>query len=199
MRKKVVCVLMMTLCLLSGCGGGGGGESGEGASLRQAYQDMAGADLTADLSFTWNGQVREYTLACAYVPAGKSTVEVLAPESLAGVKATVDGETLALTYEDTCLDAGTVSDQALSPAAVLPQLLDALREGWLLEESREKWGDTPCLRLTVDTTGSEGGKVLWTVWLEEETGLPVHGEVAVDDEIIFQVEFTDFAFHATMS
>ena len=56
-----------------------------------------------------------------------------------------------------------------------------------------------CLRLTVDTTGAEGGKILWTVWLNRETGVPVHGEIAVEEEIIFELEFTEFSFCDTIT
>ena len=43
--------------------------------------------------------------------------------------------------------------------------------------------------------GSEGGKILSTLWLRQEDGTPLRGEIAVDDEIILQAEFTAFQFH----
>ena len=42
--------------------------------------------------------------------------------------------------------------------ACLPELMDALREGWLLEESREDWGEVSCVRLTLDRTGPPWGQ-----------------------------------------
>ena len=38
--------------------------------------------------------------------------------------------------------------------------------GWLLEENEEVWDDVPCLRLTVDQSGSSG-KILSTLWLRQ--------------------------------
>ena len=78
--------------------------------------------------------------------------------------------------------------------ACLPQLMDALREGWLLEENRETWGESPCLRLTVDRSGIRDGKILSTLWLRLEDGTPLRGEIAVDGEIILTAEFTAFSF-----
>lgn len=83
--------------------------------------------------------------------------------------------------------------------ACLPRLMSALREGWLLEENEESWDDIPCLRLTVDQTGEDGEKILSTLWLRQDGGAPVRGEIAVDGEIILTAEFTSFAFYDIMS
>ncbi len=83
--------------------------------------------------------------------------------------------------------------------ACLPRLMSALREGWLLEENEESWDDIPCLRLTVDQTGEDGEKILSTLWLRQDGGAPVRGEIAVDSEIILTAEFTSFAFYDIMS
>lgn len=195
--RKWMCVPMMTLCLLlSACGGTGSGERAE--NLRAGYQEMAGCAMTADVTCSQGDQVWEASLRCEYVPEGESTVEVLAPETIAGVRALLDGETLRLEYEDLCLNAGTVSSEELSPMACLPQLMSALREGWLLEESRENWEETPCLRLTMDQSGPKDGKILSTIWLREEDGMPLRGEIAVDEEVVLTAEFTEFSFCDTI-
>lgn len=198
MVKRICFAAMTVLVMLSACGEASQQESPAEDALEQ-YRNMAGAELAARVSCTWNGEAREYLLDCTYVPEGESKVEVQEPEELAGLTAVVDGETLSLRYEGDCLDAGTISDEGISPAACLPRLLDALRTGWLLEENEEKWGETDCLRLTVDTTGAEGGKILWTVWLSRENGVPIHGEIALEEEIIFQLEFTEFSFCDTLT
>ena len=149
MVKRICFAAMTVLVMLSACGEASQQESPAEDALEQ-YRNMAGAELAARVSCTWNGEAREYLLDCTYVPEGESKVEVQEPEELAGLTAVVDGETLSLRYEGDCLDAGTISDEGISPAACLPRLLDALRTGWLLEENEEKWGETDCLRLTVD-------------------------------------------------
>ena len=82
--------------------------------------------------------------------------------------------------------------------ACLPQLMSALRDGWLLEENTEDWNGTPCLRLTVDQSGPQDGKILSTLWLRTEDGTPVRGEIAVDGEIILTADFTSFSFYDTI-
>ena len=189
--RKWVCVPMMTLCLLlAGCGG----EKNEAADLRLPYQEMAGCTMTAAVACGQEGAEWTAVLRCEYVPGGESTVEVLEPELIAGVKASVSDGDRRLEFGDTVLNAGSVSPEELSPALCLPRLMAALREGWLLEENDEAWGDVPCRRLLLDQTGENGGKIVSAVWLRYDTGAPLRGELSVDGEIILTAEFTEFEF-----
>lgn len=187
---------MMTLCLLL-CACGGTGEKNAAQAARADYQEMESASMTAEVSALYGDEASAFTLRCDYAPE-ESTVEVLAPETAAGVKAVLSGDALALTYEDDCLPAGPLSGEKLSPASCLPRLMSALRDGWLLEQNREDWDDAPCLRLGLEQTGAGGSKVVSTLWLKEEDHTPVRGEIAVDGKIILQAEFTDFQFGAIL-
>jgi len=73
---------------------------------------------------------------------------------------------------------------------------DGIRQ--LLEENREDWQETPCIRLTVDQTGAEDGKILSTLWLRQVDSVPLRGEIAVDGEIILTADFTSFSFYGTI-
>nr|WP_325297042.1 hypothetical protein [uncultured Dysosmobacter sp.] len=196
MRKAQKFVPMMALCLLlSGCGGAGEGET---ADLRDRYHDMAGCAMEAAVVCEQEGLEWEADLRCDYIPGGESTIEVLSPETIAGVKAVLDEGSWRLEYEGDCLNAGTVSPEEISPAACLPRLMNALRDGWLLEENEETWNEVPCLRLTVDQSGTQDGKIVSTVWLRQDDGTPLRGEIAVDGEIFLTAEFTSFAFYDTI-
>ena len=194
------CVPMMTLLLLlAACGGGAGGDGeSQTADLRDRYHDCTGCVMEARVSCDQEGLAWEAELRCDYVPGGESVVEVLSPETIAGVKAVLSDTDWRLEYEDASLNAGTLSDEEISPAACLPRLMSALRDGWLLEENEETWNGVPCLRVTVDQTGVKDGKILSTVWLNLDGGIPVRGEIAVDGEIILTADFTSFSFCDTM-
>ena len=192
--RKWMCVPMMTLCLLlSGCGG----EKEAEEDPRSRFQEMSGCAMEAAVSCEQADTVWEAVLRCDYVPDGESTVEVLAPETIAGVKAVFYDTDWLLEYEDTVLNAGALSGEAVSPAVCLPRLMSALRDGWLLEENEENWNDIPCLRLTVDQSGNSG-KTVSTVWLRQDDGTPARGEMSVDGEIILTAEFTSFSFYDTI-
>ena len=197
MRRAFSVPMMALLLLLASCAGGRTGEA-ETVDLRQRYHDMTGCTMEAAVTCGQEGLEWEALLRCEYAPDGESTVEVLEPESIAGVRAVLSGSDWRIEYEDDCLNAGVLGSEEISPAACLPRLMSALRDGWLLEENREDWNETPCLRLSVDQSGLQDGKIVSTVWLRQEDGTPLRGEIAVDGEIILTADFTSFAFCDTI-
>lgn len=195
MRRRF-CVPMITLLLLlCGCSGTGNTET---VDMRQQYHDMTGCTMEATVSCGQENLAWEAVLRCEYVPDGESTVEVLEPSSIAGVKAVMNDSDWRIEYDGDCLDIGALSSEEISPAACLPRLMNALRDGWLLEENEEDWDGTPCLRLTVDQSGLQDGKIVSTVWLRQEDGTPLRGEIAVEGEIILTADFTGFNFCDTI-
>lgn len=196
MRKKIY-VPMIALCLLLTSCSDAGEESS--ASLRDRYHEMSGCTMEAAIVCDQEGMEWEASLRCEYVPGGESVVEVLAPETIAGVKAVISDSDWSLEYEGECLNAGAISSEGISPAACLPRLMNALRDGWLLEKNEESWNEVPCLRLCVDQSGTQNGKIVSTIWLRQDDGVPLRGEISVDGEIILTAEFTSFAFYDTIT
>ena len=186
------CVPMIALCLLlCGCGK----QTAEpAADLRSVYQEMSGCEMTAEVTCEQSGLEWSATLHGTYVPGGESTVEVLEPLELAGVRAVIREDGWTLEYGDLCLDAGTLTEEAVSPATALARIVYALREGWLLEENTEERQDIPCVRLALEQTGSGGGDIVTTIWLRRADGTPFLGEIAVEGETILTAEFTSFSF-----
>ena len=72
--RKWICVPMMTLCLLLGSCGGAGKEE---MSLRQAYLDMSGCEMEADVTCgAGTEDALTFSLRCQYVPGKESGVEI---------------------------------------------------------------------------------------------------------------------------
>lgn len=191
MRKALLFAPMLML-LLTACGGGG--EKDPAAALQQQYAAVAEATMEADVTCHYEGEERTYTLLCAYTPA-KSTITVLAPDNLAGISATLEGEELTLSYEDISLDAGSYSAAAVSPVAALPKLMTAAASGYLTEQSEETVGERPCLRLTFDLSEEEGA--VYTTWFDQETLLPMQSEISVDGAVVFEVAWSRFEVNRT--
>lgn len=189
-------VPMITLCLLlTACGG----TEEKIEDLRSHYQNMSGCTMEAVVSCEQEGLEWESTLRCDYVPGGKSTVEVVAPETIAGVRVVFDDQDWRLEYQEDCLNIGSLSKQEMNPATCLPRLMEALREGWLLEENAESWQEVPCVRLCLDQSGSQNGEIISAIWLRQEDGTPLRGEISADGEIILTAEFTEFLFYDKIS
>lgn len=192
---KPIPVLLLAVFLLSGCGG----ESKmSGESLRSLYREAAECRMEAAVSCTYEDGLWTAVLQCTYLPEGGSTVEAVSPEMIAGVRAVLDGENRYLTCDGTVLNAGPVSREEITPAECLPRLMDALRDGWLLEENTEIRDGIPCLRLCIDERGETAEKRYSTLWLRQEDGTPVRGEISVDGETVLTAEFTSFVFCDTI-
>ena len=191
MLFALVCVNIVMM--LSGCTE----ESPSAENLRSVYRDMTGCVMEASVfcspdEIPWRAELR-----CEYIPDGVCTVEVLSPETIEGVRVTLDGDNWYLRYEGKNLNAGTVSPEQISPAACLPRMMDALRNGWLIEENAETWENIPCLRLTVDQSGMSAGKIYTTLWLRTDDATPLRGEIAVDEQTVLTAEFTSFHLSTT--
>lgn len=191
MRKALLFAPMLML-LLTACGGGG--EKDVAASLQQQYAAVSAATLEADVTCHYEGEERTYTLLCAYTPE-KSNITALSPENLAGISATLEGETLTLSYDDISLDAGSYSAASISPVAALPKLMAAAATGYLTEQSEETVSDRPCLRLAFDL--SEDEETLYTTWFDQETLLPLQSEISADGAVVFEVSWKRFEITET--
>ena len=187
MRRAWLFAQMISLCLiLAACGG----SDDEEMDIQAEYREITGAEISAVVTCHYDEEVREYTLQCSYTP-DSSRIEVEQPEQLQGVAATVEGETLEISYDDMILDAGTYSAQQLSPMWVIPSMMRAIREGYPLEYCREDLGENQCLRVTFEVTGEDEEKLYYALWFGED-GLPLRGEITMADIVVYIVEFTDF-------
>ena len=195
MRKALLFALMMTLCLsLTGCGGETA-EKQETEELQMKFQNLSAATVEAELTCHYGDEGRTYTLRCSYTPE-ESTVEVLAPEDLAGISATLTGEALTLQYDGILLDAGTYSGTEISPMWAVPSMLRAMGQGYPLETGREALGETECLRVTFEMTSSDGGKQYTAVWFDEN-GIPLQGEITLEETVVYTAVLTQFTAEET--
>ena len=181
-------MLILPLCLLLLCGGCGK-KSGAAADIQAQYGRIHTAQMEAEVTFHTPQENRSFTLQCAFTPES-STVTVTAPETVAGVSATVSGGELTIAYDGAVLSAGSVG--RFGPVNALPCLLRAIGSGYLLEEGRETLEDADCYRLTLDATAGDT-PLKCTVWLDMETLLPHYAEFAADDTVVVSVKLLAFS------
>lgn len=185
MRKAMLFALMMSL-LLTACGGK---EKDPTPILQQQYAAVEAATIEAEILCHLDDEVRNYKLLCAYTPAC-STVTVMEPEDLAGISATVEDGELTLNYGDISMDAGTYSEAAVSPVAVLPKLMEAAGWGYVTEKSKESFADRTCLRVSCDLQDDTG--TVYTTWFDEESLLPLSSEVVCGGSVVYEVTWLRF-------
>ena len=186
--RKTLCFLPMILLLLF-CGCESRQQVKEPEQIQAFYRQTVAAQLQARVCCQYDDAVREYDFLCHWTEA-ESTVEVMAPAELAGIRALLKGEELKLEYQGMSLDAGALSSRELSPVQALPLMLRALRQGYVTGWCREKLDGKESIHLTLDES-SAGGKIYYDLWLDEAYRL-LAGEIRVEEQVRFQCRIQAF-------
>ena len=195
MRRTLFCVQMIcALFMIAGCGAGK--ADGEYAAIQQRWETLKNCSMTADVECLGD-EAQKYTLSCKWENGGESTVTVEAPDELAGITASFDGEDMSLIFDGAALAAGKIGSGELSPASCLPMLMDAVCDGYMLEKSKEEYSGADAYRVTFDTTGTDGQKIDYTVWFGDGD-TPLAAEISEEGNMIFKGEFTNFEFGDTI-
>ena len=185
MRRWLLGALMITL-LLTGCGSAAPERKLDELqkTLHAAQELSVTADVTANL-----GEERfSCTLRCVSTPE-QTSVEVLSPETVAGIRAVVGAEGTKLEYDGLSLGVGGWEPDA-SPVTALPLLLRAMRSGSTLRSWTEWEGErTLFVReafVSDDTSAA--------VWFDAQTLQPVHAELTRGGETALRCEITEFTY-----
>ena len=187
MRRYLLPALMISL-LLSGCGGAGAER--KIAEQNQRFAEAEALSFVADVTANVGEEVFDCTLACAF--AGEAvTVEVLAPESVAGVRARVADGSLSLEYEGLSLGVGTAGLDSITPVGAGPLLVQALRSGFLQRCWTERDGERELLAAQLFVSDLAA----LTLWYDGETLTPVHGEFSRDGAVVLRCEIRDFTYN----
>ena len=187
MRRYLLPALMISL-LLSGCGSAG--VQRKIAEQNQRFAAAEALSFTADVTANLGAEVFDCTLACAF--AGEAvTVEVLAPESVAGIRARVEDGSVALEYEGLSLGVGTAGLDDITPVGAGPLLIQALRSGFLQRCWTERDGDRALLVAQV----YDSDLAALTLRYDGETLTPLHWEVSQDGAVVLRCEIRDFTYN----
>jgi outer membrane lipoprotein-sorting protein len=176
--RKELLYAPMILLLLCSCGA----TNEQTTDIQARYASIESAVFEADVCSHLEAEDRSYTLTCQYHADGASETTVMQPAELAGLTAVLEGEELKLTYDGSCLSAG--EDNDISPADCLPRLLRAIAQGYVKEQGSEKMEDVDCRYALFDTTGRDGGKVEYAVWLAKDDGRPYYWEISCSGKVI---------------
>ena len=183
MRKALISALMMTLLILPGCGGREERMQTGFQTLRQAVTMAERVEAQVELAANYGGTVSAYTLAMTY-DGQETVVEVLAPELIAGIRASAQKGETTVAYEDVILGAGPLDEEGLTPVSALPVMMNAIASGYV--ELLWWESDYIAARLYVGETS------VLTLWIDGETLTPVSGEISSGGETVVACQFTDW-------
>ena len=190
MRKRLICVLMMTL-FLTGCGGGGGKEAEELVlSIRGEYLAMESCAIQASVTADYGQRVYEYEMAVS-VNGTETVLTLSAPETVAGLTARLAGEESQLEFDGLSVETGPLDGDGLTPVSAVPALLEAARSGYITACGLE--GEGTVLRVDCgDPTGSPGAGTEYALWFDASAHTLIKGEISVDGFRVILCEFSQF-------
>ena len=185
MRRWLLPALMIAL-LLSGCSGGAPERKLE--EMRRSLAAAEEAAITADVTAFLGDERFSCALLCR-ADAERVTVEVTAPETIAGIRAVIGTDGTTIEYEDISLGIGGAGTDA-APVTALPLLLAALRNGSTLRRWTEREGErTLFVReyyVTDDTS--------LTVWFDASSLLPAYAEFSRNGAAVLHCEIREFSY-----
>ena len=185
MRRWLLPALMITL-LLSGCRGGAPERKLD--EMRRALAAAEEAAVTADVNAFLGDERFSCTLMCR-ADAERVTVEVTAPETIAGIRAVIGADGTAIEYEDISLGIGGAGTDA-APVTALPLLIDALRHGSVMRT----WSEREDGRETIVREYYLTDEASLAIWLDAETLWPLHAEFRQGGEVAIRCEITQFTY-----
>lgn len=176
-------LLIGLLCLmLSGCGKQDPAQ--EALEFRTALMEMGGCSFSAQVRAEDGEQVYEFTLRCVW-ENGTAQLEVLEPESIAGIRATVAAGSTSLEFDGAVLDFGNLAGGQLSPVAA-PWLLVCC---WQNEYIAWSGADGQQRRVTY-LRGYEDEELTVDTWFSEQ--IPVYAELSWNGRRCLSVTICDF-------
>lgn len=178
---------MLLLCFLTGC-------AGEQSTLSEAIQFRAdlvqagGCSFTAEITADYGDTVQTFTLACDADGEGTTLLTLLAPETIAGITATVTDGGGTITYDGMALDFGLLANGNVIPAAG-PALVATC---WCKEYISSAGEEEGLYRVSYQKNFDEKALLIDTYF---EKGIPICAEVCYNGYRVLKLTISDFAFH----
>lgn len=186
MRLKKIWILCCLVLCLTACG-----EKNQPTQIaldfRTGLMEAGGCSFTAVVTADYGDKVYPFTLECSYT-GDSARLQVLEPESIAGIAATVSGDGAVLEFDGVELDFGKLANGFPSPVAI-PWLLGQCWTGAYIAWA----GSDGDLERITYLRGYNDQELAVDTWLDANR-VPVYAEVAQDGVRCLTVEIKDFRF-----
>ncbi len=177
---------MIALCLFfTGCAKTGDAVQDELLLLRTSFLSAQSFSITAEITADYGTRVYAYTLAYTGT-AETGEMEILAPESIAGLTIQFAQGEIYLGYDGILLETGDITGDGLTPVEALAMLLDQWQTGYI-STSYEEEG-----QLVMETTVTES--LYQRTWFDKATYAPLKTEIFSENYRIIACTYTAFSY-----
>ena len=177
-------MLILLLCL-SGCAESDSAME-RGMTLRSRILKAEQVSFTADIAAEYGDMIQLFSMDCTTDPDGNLTFRVSAPDTIAGITGSISEGEGKLTFDETALHFGLLTDDQLNPVSGPWILMKTLRSGYLTSAGIEE----DMLRLTIDDSYEEDALQL-DIWLGDGD-VPKRAEICYDGRTILTLTVKAF-------
>ncbi len=179
--------VLLCVLLLSSCSGPQDAVQ-EALDFRVRLLGAKECRFSADVTADFDERVCDFSLDCVYAPQeNEASLTVTAPDSIAGITATVAGGEAEVSFDWLRLELGTLPGGGAVPLQ-LPRILgDAWAYGYVESEAEISGG-----RLVTWRAGSADDELLVYTWFDEQ-GVPTEAEVYAGTERVLSAQINAFS------
>ena len=183
MKTKFAISIILAL-LATGLTGCGSQYQVKWESFRTEFLDRESISVKAQVTSDYGGKVFAYTLDY-HEQDGDGIITVTEPEIIKGLTAKVTDNGASIEYDGTALDTGVLDAEGRTPISALPALLQAVTDGHLETLSKECLEDSDAVAAKIGLSE----QTFAVLWLDMETGLPLHAEICTNNKSIIFCDF----------
>ena len=183
MRQAKLLALMIILTLLTACSPSITNID-KMAEIRTDFIAAERLELTASLTADYGDRVYDFRVKYTG-DSQKGKIEILAPESIAGITAEVDISGVTLVYDDARMETGRFINDGLSPVEAIPMLISGWQKGIIKLLSEERLDSYDTLSMTTDITEPAQAKT----WFDKNTLIPIRSEISENGKMVIQCKF----------
>ena len=182
MKQAILLALTISLILLCGCANSEKYEEMH-TSWKTGWLTAPEHQIEAEVTGSDDEKVTKFTLFYTLDTEGE-TVEVLAPELIADIKAQIDAEAVRLSYDGAMLETGSTLSENLSPLMALPTFVDILREGHL----ENAWCETENETELLVTEHEMPDGTIMTLWQNADDMTPMYADIRSEDKVEVKID-----------
>lgn len=183
--RRILAVGVLAALLLSGCGEAD--PIAPAVAFRAELVRAGGCSFTAEVTADSGDAVDVFTLRCDADGTSAVAFEVVSPETLGGITATVSPDGGTVTYDGMAMDFGLLAGGNVIPAAAPALAVFCWREAYIAAVGTAE----DRLRVTYEKDFDE--KQL-TVDTDFKNGVPIFADMCYNGQSILRLTIEDFSF-----
>lgn len=154
--------------------------------LRNRVLRAEGWAFTADITADYGDSIYTFKMKCEQEASGDMVVEVIAPDSISGIKAQISKGSGQLTFEDMTLAFAMVADEQITPISMPWLFMKALCGGYISTAGNDGSG----IHAQIDDSYS-GQQFTMDIWAEGDM-TPQRAELIWNGKRILSMDIAEF-------